>query len=425
VFLVLGINHRTAPLRLRERVAFDPAQMVAALQQAHSQGHRGVAVLSTCNRTELYLDTRQSAAEALVWLAGWHEMEVEPLAAASYNHSGRAAIEHLMRVASGLDSMVLGEPQILGQLKSAYATALDAGTLSSALHRVFQHGFAAAKRIRRETAIGQNPVSVACAAVRMGRELFTDLDAKTAMLVGAGETVRLVSKHLVQQGVNRLLIFNRTQSRAQQLATQIGGAAEVEVGLLSDMPQQLHRADILISSTASQLPILGKGAVESALKKRTASGPLFMVDIAVPRDIEPEVAELPAVRLFTVDDLVSVVEQNRRSRQAAAQGANAIIAECAAHWERDVRGADRVDIVRLYRGRSASTRDAELDKAQRALSAGEPPEKVLERLASNLTKKLIHHPTTQLNRLLSEDQAGQLNTARRLLGLETAEQEAD
>ena len=441
MFILLGINHNTAPVEARERVAFEPRSVARASQDCKTVcGHQGVAILSTCNRTELYLETEQQPKRTLEWLANWHSLQGVQLARINYLYREREAASHLMKVASGLDSLILGEPQILGQLKSAYAVALDAGTLSSGLHRTFQHVFATAKRVRTETAIGKNPVSVAFAAVSLARQIFAQLETKTALLIGAGEAIRLASQHLLQRGVSNLIIANRTLNHAQKLADEVQGKAtageavnqgesgnpggstpcRAEAILLSDIPDYLHRADILISSTASQLPILGKGAVESALRKRKHAL-MFMVDIAVPRDIEHEVDELDDVYLFTVDDLGGVIEENRRSREEAATGALAIIGESVLQWERDARAAENVDLIKLYRTQSGKLRDSELKRAIAALKSGEPAEKVIERFANNLTNKLIHRPTTALHKAVGDGRTDMMNAARLLLGLDDDE----
>lgn len=391
--------------------------MAKALQDAKLNGeHQGVAILSTCNRTELYLETDQHPKRALEWLAKWHSLDKSQLDSINYLYQDQQAASHLMKVASGLDSLILGEPQILGQLKSAYAVALDAGTLSSELHRTFQHSFATAKRIRTETAIGKNPVSVAFAAVSLARQIFSELESKTALLIGAGETIRLASQHLIQQGVTNLIIANRTLNHAQELADQ--AQANVDAILLSDIPEHLHRADIVISSTASQLPILGKGAVESALKRRKHAL-MFMVDIAVPRDIEHEVDELDDVYLFTVDDLSEVIEANRRSREEAANQAMGIIDESTEQWQKNSRATENSELIKLYRMHASQLRDLELKKAMDAIQSGESPDQVLERFANNLTNKLIHRPTTELNRAISDGRTDMMNAAQVLLGLES------
>ena len=426
VFSVLGINHNTAPVELRENVLFEQASMGAALGSALSMdGVVGVAILSTCNRTELYIDAqdRDCTSAMLDWMANWHELESDQLQNIHYVYCGEQAAGHLMKVASGLDSLILGEPQILGQLKSAYAVALDASALSSGLHRAFHLAFSMAKKIRSETAIGKNPVSVAYAAVALARQIFSELNSKTAMLIGAGETVRLASQHLLQQGVNKLIIANRTANRAQQLADDLTAditdrQVVAEAILLSDIPDHLHRADILISSTASQLPILGKGAVESALKKRKHSL-MFMVDIAVPRDIEAQVDELDDVYLFTVDDLGEVVEKNRRSREAAANEAVDIIDQGVDQWLRAERASGQAELIRAFRDQAGELRDAELRKALKSLDGGEEPRKVAERLASALTNKLLHRPTAEISQAISEGHTEVVKVAGRLFGLQS------
>lgn len=409
---VLGINHSTASVDLRESVAFDPVDVVDALKEAQVDENEGIAIISTCNRTELYLDTERSPETSLRWLERWHKLDQDSLTSVSYMHQGEQAALHLMKVASGLDSLVLGEPQILGQLKSAYAVAEEAGTVSSGLHHIFQTAFAVAKRVRTETAIGKNPVSVAYAAVSLAKQIFSDLTTKTALLVGAGETIRLVSQHLREQGVNKFIIANRTLANAQGLAESLGAQAI----LLSDIPEYLHQADICISSTASQLPILGKGAVESALKKRK-HGLMFMVDVAVPRDIESEVGELDDVYLFTVDDLSDVIEENRRSRSAAAEEALTIIQDGANQWHAEARASKEVDLIRRYREKATQLRDHEFERAKKMLDSGQPAEEVMQRLATALTNKLIHEPTVQLGQASGKGRADFLAWSKELLGL--------
>lgn len=312
-FLALGINHKTASVDVRERVAFTPEQLVEALQQlCRLTDSREAAILSTCNRSELYIEQDQLSADIVLrWLADYHHLSLDELRASAYVHEDDAAVRHMMRVASGLDSLVLGEPQILGQMKSAYAVAREAGTIGPLLGRLFQATFNAAKQVRTDTAIGENPVSVAFAAVSLAKQIFSDLQRSQALLIGAGETITLVARHLHELGVKRIVVANRTLERASLLAEQFGAHAV----LLSDIPAELVRSDIVISSTASQLPILGKGAVESALKLRKHK-PIFMVDIAVPRDIEPEVGELDDVYLYSVDDLHEVSPKTSRAAKA-------------------------------------------------------------------------------------------------------------
>lgn len=413
-FLALGINHKTASVDVRERVAFTPEQLVDALQQlCRHTDSREAAILSTCNRSELYLEQESPAAEAVLrWLADYHQLSVEELQASAYVHQDDDAVRHMMRVASGLDSLVLGEPQILGQMKSAYAVAREAGTVGPLLGRLFQATFNAAKQVRTDTAIGENPVSVAFAAVSLARQIFSDLQRSQALLIGAGETITLVARHLHEQGVKRIVVANRTLERARLLAEEFGARAV----LLSDIPQELAGSDIVISSTASQLPILGKGAVESALKLRKHK-PIFMVDIAVPRDIEPEVGELEDVYLYSVDDLHEVVAENLKSRQGAAQAAEDMVAAGVGEFMGRLRGLAAVDVLRAYRQQAERLRDDELQKAQRALANGATAEQALALLARGLTNKLLHAPSVQLKKFSAEGRVEALATAQELFAL--------
>ncbi|WP_250458580.1 glutamyl-tRNA reductase [Microbulbifer litoralis] len=410
--LALGINHDSAPVEVRERVAFAPEVMPAALAEARRVLEcPELAILSTCNRTEIYGEV---APERLLdWLAEYHRVPREQLDTCSYSYTDEAAVRHMMRVACGLDSLVLGEPQILGQIKSAYAVARESGSVGSLLHSIFQQVFAVAKRVRTETAIGENPVSVAYAAVSLASRIFTDLGKQTALLIGAGETIELVARHLLEQGVEKLIVANRTLNRAEQLAENFGA----EPILLADIPDYLPRADIVISSTASQLPILGKGAVESALQQRRHS-PVFMVDIAVPRDIEPQVGQLDDVYLYTVDDLRGVIDEGRRSREKAAEAAHEIVEAAAAEFMRERRSLGAVDVIRSYRQQAQSLSDGELERALQQLDKGGDPRRLLEQLARSLTNKLIHAPTVSLKRATAEGDPERLRLAREIVGLE-------
>jgi glutamyl-tRNA reductase len=413
-FLALGINHKTASVAVRERVAFTPEQLVEALQQlCRLTDSREAAILSTCNRSELYIEQDHITAESILrWLAEYHHLSVEDLRSSAYVHEDDAAVRHMMRVASGLDSLVLGEPQILGQMKSAYAVAREAGTIGPHLGRLFQATFSAAKQVRTDTAIGENPVSVAFAAVSLAKQIFSDLRQSTALLIGAGETITLVARHLHEQGIKRIVVANRTLERASTLAAQFGAHAV----LLSDIPQELVHSDIVISSTASQLPILGKGAVESALKLRKHK-PIFMVDIAVPRDIEPEVGELEDVYLYSVDDLHEVVAENLKSRQGAAQAAEQLVSTGVEDFMVRLRELAAVDVLKAYRQQSERLRDDELQKAQRLLANGTSAEEVLVQLARGLTNKLLHAPSVQLKKLSAEGRLDALAMAQELFAL--------
>lgn len=415
-FIALGINHKTASVAVRERVAFSPEQLAEALRQlCHVVGSREAAILSTCNRSELYLEMESAQPRAVLdWLAQFHGVPTEDLHACAYVHEDAAAIRHMMRVACGLDSLVLGEPQILGQIKTAYAVAREAGTLGPLLGRLFQATFSTAKTVRTDTAIGENPVSVAFAAVSLAKQIFTDLSHSQALLVGAGETITLVARHLYEQGVKKIIVANRTLDRATLLADEFSGEAIV----LADIPDALVRSDIVISSTASQLPILGKGAVERALKLRKHK-PIFMVDIAVPRDIEPQVGELDDVYLYSVDDLHEVVTENLKSRQGAAKAAEELVVQGASDFMQRLRELEAVDVLRAYRQQGERLRDEELARAQRALANGASPEEALAALARGLTNKLLHAPSVQLKRLSADGRCEALAVAQELFGLTT------
>ena len=417
-FIALGINHKTASVAVRERVAFSPEQLVEALRQlCRVVGSREAAILSTCNRSELYLEVEHAQPHAVLeWLAQFHQVPVEDLQACAYVHQDDHAVQHMMRVACGLDSLVLGEPQILGQIKSAYAVAREAGTLGPILGRLFQATFSTAKTVRTDTAIGENPVSVAFAAVSLAKQIFTDMSHSQALLVGAGETITLVARHLFEQGVKKIVVANRTLERATALASEFGAQAI----LLSDIPDALVNSDIVISSTASQLPILGKGAVERALKLRKHK-PIFMVDIAVPRDIEPQVGELDDVYLYSVDDLHEVVTENLKSRQGAAKAAEELVVRGTSDFMQRMRELEAVDVLRAYRQQGERLRDEELARAQRALANGASPEDALAALARGLTNKLLHAPSVQLKRLSADGRCEALAVAQEFFGLTTGE----
>jgi glutamyl-tRNA reductase len=411
--LAFGINHTTAPLALRERVAFAPENLQSAMQEACAHaGLNEVAILSTCNRTEIYATSENDAAALQRWLVAHTAIDAAELSNSYYCYEDQEAVRHMMKVAGGLDSLVLGEPQILGQMKSAFAVAKEAGTLGAELHATFQQVFNIAKRVRTETAIGENPVSVAYAAVSLAQQIFSNLKQDTALLIGAGETIELVARHLVEQGIKHIIVANRTLDRAQRLAREFNG----EAILLADIPEFLHRADIVISSTASQLPLLGKGAVETALKKRKHK-PMFMLDIAVPRDIEEQVGELADVYLYTVDDLHAVIDENKKSRVAAADQAEEIISEGVEQFLRNQRALNAVETVKAYRQQAEQLRDAELQKALRTLQTGANPEQVLQQFARNLTNKLIHSPTTVLKEASASSRHHVIQAAQELFGL--------
>ena len=416
----LGINHNSASVELRERVAFSPDQLVEALQEGCRRLDTDeLVILSTCNRTEMLFTERANSdvalENALQWLAEYHGLDAETIRNACYDYVGESAMEHMIQVAAGLDSMVLGEPQIFGQLKSAYAVAEEAGTVGPELVRLFPRMFAIAKKVRTDTAIGENPVSVAYAAVDLAGHIFTDLSRTRALLVGAGETIDLVARHLVDSGISQLVVANRTLGRARELAERFGA----EAILLADIPEQLVNADIVISSTGSQLPILGKGAVEHALKQRKHR-PILMIDLAVPRDIEAQVGDLKDAYLYSVDDLREIVEENMKSRRDEARKADVIIGDGIREYLQEVRSREAVDTVKAFRSQAEQLRDLEVEKALKALQRGESAEDVLNTLARSLTNKLIHSPTIELRRASAEGKPEVLELARDLLGIREA-----
>ena len=415
MLFALGINHKTAPVEIRERLSVSQHELDDALHSLRS----GVrlpesAILSTCNRTEVYFRESGEDSEHRVvdWLGGYHGIDRSELRPYLYLHHDGSAVRHTLRVASGLDSMVLGEPQILGQMKTAYQYAHDAGTLGLSLERLFQHAFATAKDVRTETAIGQSAVSVAFAAVSLGRQIFGDLKPLTAMVVGAGETIELALQHLRGLGIGRVIVANRTEERARSVAERFDGEP---IGL-DHLGERLPEADIVISSTAAPVPILGKGAVERALRKRRRK-PMFMVDIAVPRDIEPEVGQLEDIYLYTVDDLQEVIDDNMASRQAAAEQAEEIINQRAGEFMRWLRARDSIDSIRQLRERAETVKDETVERALAMIRAGRSPDEVLPWLAHTLTNKLMHHPCKSLNTAAHEGDARLLEAAHQLFQL--------
>jgi len=412
--LAFGINHKTAPVEIREKVAFTPDRIDHALHQlASNPAVQEAAILSTCNRTEIYLGMNCLETKGvLAWLADFHQLSDRDLLPYAYAHPDQTAVRHILRVASGLDSLILGEPQILGQVKAAYSAARDAGTISTQLDRLFQHTFAVAKQIRTDTAIGSSAVSVAFAAVSLARQIFSTLTSRTALLIGAGETIELAARHLRQNGIGRIIVANRTLDRAHLLATELGGYAIA----LSEIPKHLAEADIVISSTASPQPILGKSTVEAAIKVRRHR-PMFMVDIAVPRDIEPEVGKLADVYLYTVDDLKEVIQENLRSRQEAAKQAEEIIDVQVMAFMGWVQSLGAVATICACRAQAESLRDLELERAQRMLAAGRDPAEVLRLLARGLTNKFLHQPCTQLRQAAYEGRTEILTVAQELFDL--------
>jgi glutamyl-tRNA reductase len=420
--LALGLNHQSAPVALRERVAIAPEGAAAALASLLAEpGVEEAALLSTCNRTEIYCRVAHDA-EGVPgrWLAQHHGLAHEQLATYLYQHREGEAVRHLFRVATGLDSMVLGEPQILGQVKEAYQQARSARALKAPLERLFQQGFAVAKRVRTDTRIGAHPVSVAFAAVRLAQSVFAALDEATVLLIGAGETIELAARHLVDQQVRRLLVANRTLEHAQALASRYGGYALP----LEELDRHLAEADIVISATASRTPVLRRAALERALRQRRHR-PMFLLDLAVPRDIEASASELEDIYLYTVDDLEQVIEDNRRSRREAAEQAEAIIELQAEHYLAWWRASGQQDTLRQMRQRGEAERDRALARARDMLAQGRPPEQALEFLANTLTNKLLHAPTANLRAAALRGDRDLLQAAARLFDAGRPDQDSD
>ena len=419
--VLVGINHTTANIALREKVAFPPETVAPALNQLNeTPGIDEAVIVSTCNRTEIYLNfadaesaagqieppaTQLAENRALLdrqlqlvdWMAGFHALEADELKSCSYSFADEDVVRHLMKVACGLDSMIMGEPQILGQIKSAFAVSQDLNVVGPGLGRAFQAAFSIAKEVRTDTAIGQNPVSVAYAAATLAQRLFSRMDELNVMLIGAGRTVELVARHLTDKGVKDFVVANRTLGNAMEVAKRINAKGV----LLSEIPLHLMAADIVISATNRQLPLLGKGAVEKALKQRKHK-PMLLIDLAVPRDIEPEVAELDDAYLYSVDDISEVIEDSVKSRADAAAQAQTIIDRGVEEYLRHVRSLNAVATLTAFRRKADQIRAAELQRAVKALEKGESPKAALENLARSLTKKLLHSPSVQLKQATAE-----------------------
>lgn len=419
--LALGINHKTAPVKIREQLSFAPDTIPAALKDLTSQNAvKEAVILSTCNRTELYCqlncddgESDKATHELIDWLKHHHDLTDTDISEYLYLHPEKEAVKHMLRVASGLDSLVLGEPQILGQLKTAFSVAKENGAIGQLLHKLFQHTFSCAKQVRTDTAIGASPVSVAFASVSLAKQIFSDFQEHTALLIGAGETIELVARHLQESGIGRIIIANRTVEKAHALAQEFGGYAIA----LNEISAHLCEADIVISSTASQLPILGKGTVEAAIKKRKHA-PIFMVDIAVPRDIEEQVSELEDIFLYTVDDLKEIIDEGLKSRQEAALKAEEIIDVEVCHFMNWLRSLNSIATMIQYRESAESIRDSVLENARKQLKNGKSAEQVLDDLARQLTNKLIHKPSTQIKQAGMDGRTELIDAAIELFDLQ-------
>lgn len=408
----LGLNHHTAPLAIRERVSFQPQALNEALVDlTRSRQVPEAAILSTCNRTEVYFTARQ-AEYAADWLASFHALPLNDLSPFLYTLPHRDAIRHVFRVASGLDSMVLGEPQILGQVKEAARRAEEAGTLGSHLHKLFQNTFSVAKEVRSTTAIGANIVSMAAAAVHLSERIFERMSDQKVLFIGAGEMIELCAAHFSGARPRQITIVNRTEARARALASRCGA----EVASLDSVAELLPGFDVVVSCTGSPLPIVGLGMVERAIRKRRHR-PMVMVDLAVPRDIEPEIGQLDDVFLYTVDDLAQVVDAGLESRQAAVVEAEAIIDDRVASFLHWLDARDAVPTIRALRSHAEELRAAEVERAARLLAKGEDPGKVLEMLSHGLTNKFMHGPTRFLNQAEGEHLADAAQLLKRVFNL--------
>ncbi|ABE50738.1 MULTISPECIES: glutamyl-tRNA reductase [Methylobacillus] len=404
----VGVNHTTAPVSIRENVAFQNEHLSGALRDLNSHGIREAAILSTCNRTELYCNT-DDPQKALEWLANYHRLKPQAIAPYMYTLPQENAVKHAFRVASGLDSMVLGEAQILGQMKQAVRIAENAGTLGTLLHKLFQRTFSVAKEVRTNTNIGANSVSLAAASTRLAQRIFGALNNQHVLFIGAGEMIELCAEHFAAHRPLSLTVANRTLERGQELAASIGGTSM----LLADLPDRLAEFDIVITSTASQLPIVGLGMVERAIRARKHK-PMFMVDLAVPRDIEPEAGELDDVFLYTVDDLAQIVQEGMENRQEAAAEAEAIIDMRVENFMQWLKTRSAVPTIRALREQAERHRLNELEKARKLLARGHDPAQVLDALSNALTNKLLHGPSHALNSATGEDREQLEATLRQL-----------
>ncbi len=388
----LGLNHTTAPLEVRERVVFAPDALADALRDlVGARRVKEAAILSTCNRTEVYF--RGGDPEPVAkWLAGFHNLPAQSLSPYVYTLPREKAVTHAFRVASGLDSVVLGEPQILGQMKQAIRTAESAGSLGLVLNRLFQRTFAVAKDVRTQTDIGSASISMAAASVKLAERIFPSIAQQRLLLIGAGEMIELAATHFAARSPKSVTVANRTLERGSKLADRFGADAIT----LNELPDRLHGFDIIVTCTASTLPILGKGMLERVVKQRRHA-PIFVVDLAVPRDVEPEAAELDDVFLYTVDDLAVIVKDNLVIRREAVAEAERMIADQTGHFLRWLEGRSVVPTIAALHDHHELLRSTELDRARKMLAGGASPEQALDALARGLTKKLLHEPLSALN----------------------------
>lgn len=410
---LLGINHHTAPVELREHLAFDPATLPATLTGlAAVPGVKEAAILSTCNRTELYTVVEDNGAAGVrAWLLD-KGLQSADLEGCLYEHHQGAVIHHACRVAAGLDSAVLGEPQILGQIKDAYRLSQAQLTTGPTLNRLFQHVFTVAKKVRSNTAIGQSFVSAASATVNLARQVYAGFEQRTALFIGAGEMIELTMRHFASNGLGRAIIANRSPVHARRLARRFNAL----VVALDQMPSHLHTADLVISCTASPDRMIDVEQVKAALKLRKRR-PMLLVDLAVPRDIDPRVAQLADAYLYTVDDLRAVIDTNQAVRVEAAAEADALIEAATAQFLRREDALDAVPLIKSVRSQLNTVRDQAVAHAQRQIAAGKPVDKVLERLADAITQRLLHEPSARMREAGEQGDRELLDVASRLFGI--------
>ena len=395
----VGLNHQTAPLSIREKLAFTAASLPEAVRNlARSKAAKEAVILSTCNRTELYCvgETEQ----IIEWLAQYHNLPAEEIRPYLYTLDNNETIRHAFRVACGLDSMVLGEPQILGQIKDAVRVAQEQESINTNLNALFQKTFAVAKEVRTDTAVGENSVSMASASVKLAEQIFPDIGDLNVLFIGAGEMIELVATYFAAKSPKLITVANRTLPRAQELCDKLG--LNAEPCLLTELPNILHEYDVVVSSTASQLPLVGKGMIERALRLRL-NMPMFLLDLAVPRDIEAEVGELNDAYLYTVDDMMGIVQNGKEARQKAAAAAEAMVEEKVGEFVRLQQSRQSVPLIRALRDEGERARRQVLENAMKQLAKGASAEEVLERLSIQLTNKLLHSPTQTLNKAGSEN----------------------
>lgn len=406
--LAFGMNHKTAPLSVRERLALTPEKTIEALQHLKNEPLvEEAAILSTCNRTEIYVHTEQPFAVA-EWLAEHQQFKLSEFETCCYYYQDKEAVKHMMRVACGLDSMILGEPQIFGQMKQAFQHAHTAGTLGFQLQNLFQTIFSVSKNVRHQTHIGENSISLAYTIAKMAQKIFTRLPEQKILFIGAGETIELIATHFYGMGCRNIVIANRTLKNAENLAKNM----QAEMILLSNIPNRLKEMDIVISATDSDLPLLGKGTVENALKQRKRR-PMLMVDLAVPRDIEPEIAALEDVYLYNIEDLQNLITQNYQTRTEAAAEAESMIELQATHYLQQIKIHAVGDLIQQYRSETTALCDAELVRALQQLQSGRDPALVLHEFAHRFINKTLHRPTENLRKAAYEGKLGELQWFKR------------